>query len=71
MAKDLLVCMPENDDPVIDWDVRHGNETQSGFYDRGGVLTISMQMLLTAWGSNHPKTAAIEEVGRQWRALAG
>jgi len=27
---------------VVDWDVHHGNGTQSMFYDRGDVLTISI-----------------------------
>lgn len=48
---------------VIDWDVHHGNGTQSGFYDRADVLTISMHMPLGAWGENHPETGAVDEIG--------
>ena len=48
---------------VIDWDVHHGNGTQSGFYDRSNVLTISMHMPLGSWGENHPETGEIDEVG--------
>jgi len=48
---------------VIDWDVHHGNGTQSGFYDRNDVLTISMHMPLGSWGPNHPETGEIDEVG--------
>ncbi len=48
---------------VIDWDVHHGNGTQSGFYDRADVLTISMHMPLGAWGPNHPETGEIDETG--------
>ena len=48
---------------VIDWDVHHGNGTQSGFYDRPDVLTISMHMPLGSWGENHPETGEIAELG--------
>ncbi len=48
---------------VIDWDVHHGNGTQSGFYDRSDVLTISMHMPLGSWGKNHPETGEIDEIG--------
>ena len=48
---------------VIDWDVHHGNGTQSGFYDRADVLTISMHMPLGAWGPNHPELGTVEEIG--------
>jgi len=48
---------------VIDWDVHHGNGTQSGFYDRAGVLTISMHMPLGSWGRNHPETGEVDEIG--------
>ena len=48
---------------VIDWDVHHGNGTQSGFYDRPDVLTISMHMPLGAWGENHPETGEVDEIG--------
>lgn len=48
---------------VIDWDVHHGNGTQSGFYDRSDVLTISMHMPLGAWSDNHPETGDIDELG--------
>ena len=48
---------------VIDWDVHHGNGTQSGFYDRSDVLTISMHMPLGSWGRNHPETGEVNEIG--------
>lgn len=48
---------------VIDWDVHHGNGTQSGFYDRSEVLTLSMHMPLGSWGENHPETGEIDEIG--------
>ena len=48
---------------VIDWDVHHGNGTQSGFYDRSDVLTISMHMPLGSWGRNHPETGEVDEIG--------
>lgn len=48
---------------VIDWDVHHGNGTQSGFYDRADVLTISMHMPLGSWGKNHPETGEVDEIG--------
>ena len=38
---------------VIDWDVHHGNGTQSGFYERSDVLTISMHMPLGSWNRNN------------------
>jgi acetoin utilization deacetylase AcuC-like enzyme len=49
---------------VVDWDVHHGNGTQSGFYDCSDVFTISMHMPLGAWGANHPETGAVDEVGQ-------
>jgi acetoin utilization deacetylase AcuC-like enzyme len=49
---------------IVDWDVHHGNGTQSGFYERPDVLTISLHMPLGAWGPNHPELGTIDEVGR-------
>ncbi|WP_245337482.1 class II histone deacetylase [Shinella sp. HZN7] len=48
---------------IIDWDVHHGNGTQSGFYDRADVLTVSMHMDHGAWGPTHPETGSIDERG--------
>jgi acetoin utilization deacetylase AcuC-like enzyme len=48
---------------IIDWDVHHGNGTQSGFYDRSDVLTVSMHMPLGSWGINHPESGEIDEIG--------
>jgi acetoin utilization deacetylase AcuC-like enzyme len=48
---------------VIDWDVHHGNGTQSGFYERPEVLTISLHMPLGSWGPNHPEGGGVDEVG--------
>jgi acetoin utilization deacetylase AcuC-like enzyme len=48
---------------VVDWDVHHGNGTQSCFYDRDDVLTISLHMRHGSWGPTHPETGGPEEVG--------
>ncbi len=48
---------------IVDWDVHHGNGTQSGFYDRSDVLTVSMHMDHGAWGPTHPETGGVEERG--------
>ena len=48
---------------VLDWDVHHGNGTQSGFYDRDDVLTISLHMNHGAWGPTHPQTGEVDETG--------
>ncbi|NMM43738.1 hypothetical protein HH303_04565 [Rhodospirillaceae bacterium KN72] len=49
---------------VVDWDVHHGNGTQTGFYDRGDVLTISLHMDHGAWeGDAHPETGQPDEDG--------
>ena len=49
---------------VIDWDVHHGNGTQTGFYDRSDVLTISIHMNHGSWGPNHPELGTADEIGR-------
>jgi acetoin utilization deacetylase AcuC-like enzyme len=48
---------------IIDWDVHHGNGTQTGFYDRNDVLTISLHMDHGAWGKSHTETGKVDEVG--------
>jgi acetoin utilization deacetylase AcuC-like enzyme len=48
---------------VIDWDVHHGNGTQTGFYDRSDVLTISIHMNHGSWGANHPESGLADEIG--------
>lgn len=48
---------------VIDWDVHHGNGTQTGFYARNDVLTISLHMDHRSWGPTHPETGGTEERG--------
>ena len=48
---------------ILDWDVHHGNGTQTGFYNDDTVLTISMHMDHGAWGPTHPETGGVEEVG--------
>jgi acetoin utilization deacetylase AcuC-like enzyme len=48
---------------VVDWDVHHGNGTQSGFYARDDVLCISMHMNHGAWGESHPESGDVDEVG--------
>jgi acetoin utilization deacetylase AcuC-like enzyme len=47
----------------VDWDVHHGNGTQTCFYDRGDVLTISVHMRHGSWGPSHPETGTPAEVG--------
>ena len=48
---------------IVDWDVHHGNGTQSCFYDRDDVLTISLHMRHGSWGPSHPETGSPEETG--------
>ncbi|MEZ5924160.1 MAG: class II histone deacetylase [Hyphomicrobiaceae bacterium] len=48
---------------ILDWDVHHGNGTQTGFYDRDDVLTISLHMDHGAWGPSHLETGGTEEAG--------
>ena len=48
---------------VVDWDVHHGNGTQSCFYERDDVLTISLHMRHGSWGPSHPETGSPAEVG--------
>jgi acetoin utilization deacetylase AcuC-like enzyme len=48
---------------IVDWDVHHGNGTQSGFYERADVLTISLHMDHRSWGRNHPEDGIPAEVG--------
>ena len=48
---------------VVDWDVHHGNGTQTGFYGCDDVLCISMHMDHGAWGPTHPETGNVHEVG--------
>ncbi len=49
---------------ILDWDVHHGNGTQTGFYERDDVLTISLHMDHGSWGASHPETGGTEEQGR-------
>ena len=48
---------------IIDIDVHHGNGTQECFWSRADVLTISLHMDHGAWGSSHPQTGAVSELG--------
>lgn len=50
---------------ILDFDVHHGNGTQSIFYDRSDVLCVSLHMNHGAWdeGLPHPETGAADEVG--------
>jgi len=48
---------------VIDWDVHHGNGTQTGFYERPDVLTFSIHMDHRSWGESHPELGLADEVG--------
>ena len=49
---------------IVDWDVHHGNGTQSCFYERDDVLTISLHMRHGSWGPTHPETGSTAESGR-------
>jgi acetoin utilization deacetylase AcuC-like enzyme len=48
---------------IVDWDVHHGNGTQSCFYDRSDVLTVSLHMRHGSWGPSHPETGSAAEIG--------
>jgi len=48
---------------ILDWDVHHGNGTQTLFYERDDVLTVSWHMAHGSWGPSHPETGSPEEVG--------
>jgi acetoin utilization deacetylase AcuC-like enzyme len=50
---------------ILDFDVHHGNGTQSIFYDRNDVLCVSLHMNHGAWdeGLPHPETGSASEVG--------
>jgi len=49
---------------ILDWDVHHGNGTQTGFYERDDVLFISLHMDHGSWSSeSHPETGGVEEIG--------
>lgn len=49
---------------IVDWDVHHGNGTQTCFYERDDVLTISLHMRHGSWGPSHPETGSPAESGR-------
>jgi acetoin utilization deacetylase AcuC-like enzyme len=49
---------------ILDWDVHHGNGTQTCFYDRDDVLVISLHNDHGSWDpETHPETGAVEERG--------
>jgi acetoin utilization deacetylase AcuC-like enzyme len=48
---------------IVDIDVHHGNGTQECFWSRTDVLTISLHMDHGPWGSSHPQTGAVSELG--------
>jgi acetoin utilization deacetylase AcuC-like enzyme len=48
---------------IVDVDVHHGNGTQTGFYERDDVLTVSVHMDHRAWGPSHPEDGLPEEAG--------
>lgn len=49
---------------VIDIDVHYGNGTAEGFYSRDDVFTFSFHMNHGSWGSSHPQSGLIDEVGK-------
>ncbi len=65
LAADLAVRRGEERVAIIDWDVHHGNGTQSIFYDRGDVLTVSLHMDHGSWSpTSHPETGQVDERGQ-------
>lgn len=48
---------------VVDWDVHHGNGTQSCFWERGDVLAVSVHMDHRSWGRSHPEDGTVTELG--------
>lgn len=48
---------------VVDIDVHYGNGTAEGFYHSNKVLTVSLHMNHGSWGSSHPQSGSVEEVG--------
>lgn len=48
---------------VIDIDVHYGNGTAEGFYHSDKVLTISLHMNHGSWGTSHPQSGTINELG--------
>lgn len=49
---------------IIDWDVHHGNGTQSCFYDRDDVLVVGIHNNHWSWDPEaHPQTGNIDEAG--------
>nr|XP_043632506.1 histone deacetylase 8 isoform X2 [Erigeron canadensis] len=48
---------------VIDIDVHYGNGTAEGFYHSDKVLTISLHMNHGSWGTSHPQSGDINELG--------
>jgi acetoin utilization deacetylase AcuC-like enzyme len=48
---------------IVDWDVHHGNGTQTLFAARDDVLTVSLHMRHRSWGPSHPETGAPDELG--------
>lgn len=48
---------------IIDWDVHHGNGTQSVFASRNDVLVVSLHNDFGSWGPHHPQTGAVSEHG--------
>nr|XP_017249128.1 PREDICTED: histone deacetylase 8 isoform X2 [Daucus carota subsp. sativus] len=50
---------------VVDIDVHYGNGTAEGFYRSNKVLTVSLHMNHGSWGSSHPQSGSVEEVGEE------
>ncbi|CAA0841338.1 Histone deacetylase 8 [Striga hermonthica] len=48
---------------IIDIDVHYGNGTAEGFYKSDKVLTVSIHMNHGSWGSSHPQTGMMSELG--------
>ncbi len=46
---------------IVDWDVHHGNGTQSSFYNTSDVLYISLHRFSEGF---YPESGTIEEIGQ-------
>ena len=65
LAAELAIRRGRKRVAILDWDVHHGNGTQSGFYERGDVLTVSFHMDHRSWHPTaHPEMGTADEVGR-------
>lgn len=62
-AEHVLTTQQADTIAIIDWDVHHGNGTQSVFSSRNDVLVVSLHNDFGSWGPHHPQTGAVDEHG--------